>query len=157
MSEPNDLEPKEVNPKAEVMVDAPAGAEAFAAAHGHDSHDSHHSLVGVEKESINVGLVMGIVLGTVVIVAGLVAFAFTMTEVTSRKTNEVIMAQADYPELREARAAAASQLTQYDVVSAAEGIYQIPIDQAMNLMANEAYQNQDGSAISDEVVLIPPQ
>lgn len=84
MSESKDQVSQEVNPKTEILVDAPAGAEAFANAEG---HDSHHSLVGVEKESINVGLVLGIVLGTVVIVTALVSFAFSITEVTTREAN----------------------------------------------------------------------
>ena len=145
---------KDVNPKAEILVDAPAGAEAFAAAEG---HDSHHSFVGVEKESINVGLVMGIVLGTVVIVTVLVSFAFTMTEVTVRETNELIISQTEYPELREVKAAAANKLTQYDVVNADAGKFQIPIDQAIVLMANEEYQNQAQKSYSEELVLLPPQ
>ena len=154
MSESKDQVSKEVNPKAEIMVDAPAGAEAFAAAEG---HDSHHSLVGVEKESINVGLVMGIVLGTVVIVSGLVAFAFTVTEVTVRETSEILISQTEYPELREVRAAAANRLTQYNVVNADAETYQIPIDQAINLMANEEYQNRDENSYSSELVLLPSQ
>ena len=152
MPEPKDIEPGNVNPKAEFLVDAPAGAEAFAATEG---HESHHALVGVEKEAVNVGLVLGIVFGTVVIVTSLVAFAFTMTEVTSRETVALINAQTDYPELRDARAAAAARLAQYNVVNAQEEKYQIPIDQAINLIVNEQHQNQTTADYTSELVLLP--
>ncbi len=136
MPEPKDIDPEEASPESEMLVDAPAGAEAFAATEG---HDSHHALVGVEKESINVNLILGIVLGTVVIVTGLVVFAFTMTEVTSRERQVLMAAQTDYPELREVRAAAATRLEQYNVVNAQENTFQIPIDQAINLIVNEQH------------------
>ena len=153
MPEPKNTDPKDVNPKPELLVDAPEGAEAFAAST--DGHESHHALVGVEKEAVNVGVVMGIVFGTVVIVSSLVAFAFTMTEVTQRETLALINAQTDYPELREARAAAASRLAQYNIVNAQEETYQIPIDQAINLIVNEQYLNQDDTDYTSELVLLP--
>lgn len=152
MSQSKDLESKDVNPKEELLVDAPSGAEAFASTEG---HDSHHSFVGVEKESINVGLVLGIVLGTVVIVSGLVAFAFTMTEVTARETVANVIAATDYPELREVEAAAAASLTQYNIVNAQEQTFQIPIDQAINLIVNEQYQLSEDLEYSEELVLLP--
>lgn len=152
MSNPKGSEPKEVNPEGEILVDAPAGAEAFAAAEG---HDSHHAFVGVEKESINVRVVFGIVLGTVVIVVGLIAVGFTATEVTTRDTVAQIAAEADYPEIREIRAAAAARLDQYDVVDAEAETFQIPIDQAINLIVNEEYQSQAGKSYTDELVLLP--
>ncbi len=152
MSNPKGSEPKEVNPEGELLVDAPAGAEAFAAAEG---HESHHSFVGVEKESINVGVVFGIVLGTVVIVIALIAVGFTATEVATTNRVASIAAEADYPEIREIQAAAAARLDQYDVVDAEAATFQIPIDQAINLIVNEEYQNQADKNYTDEIVLLP--
>ena len=152
MPEPKDTEPKDANPKAELLVDAQSGAEAFAATEG---HESHQALVGVEKEAVNVGMVLGVVFGTVIIVSSLVTFAFTMAEVTSRETLARINAQADYPELREVRADASTRLAQYNIVNAQEETYQIPIDQAINLIVNEQYQNQDVADYSSELVLLP--
>lgn len=147
-----DKEPKNVDPKSDIMVDAPAGAEAFASTEG---HDSHHALVGVEKESVDTSLLFGIILGTVVIVITLVIIAFTITDVKSRQYVSESVAAIDYPELREVRAAAASQLTQYGVVDAEGTSFRIPIDRAIDLMANEQHQNGDAGSYSDEVVLLP--
>ena len=147
-----DKEPKDVDPKSDLMVDAPAGAEAFASGEG---HDAHHALVGVEKESVDTSLLFGVILGTVVIVVTLVIIAFTITEVKSRSTLSERIAATEYPELREVRAAAASLLTKYEVVDAESQTYRIPIEQAINLMANEQHQNGGDGAYTDEVVLLP--
>lgn len=147
-----DKEPKNVDPKSDLMVDAPAGAEAFASTEG---HDSHHALVGVEKESVDTSLLLGIVTGTVVVVITLVTIAFIITDVNSRRYASEQVAATDYPELREVRAAAASQLTQYDVVDPESQTFRIPVEQAINLMANEQHQDGDVEAYTDEVVLLP--
>ncbi len=133
------------------MVDAPGGAEAFAEVEGHDAH----GVVGVEKESISVPLVLAIVAVTIVIVIGLVSTAFTITIVNSQETLANSAAANEYPELREVEAAAAAALTQYDVVDAEAGVFQIPIDQAIDLMVNEAYENQAAGDYTDELVLQP--
>ena len=152
MSNPKGSEPKEVNPEGEILVDAPEGAEAFAAVEG---DDSHHAIVGVEKESINISLIFGIVVGTVVIVIALITVGFTATEYTTRNWVAQSAAEIDYPELREVRAAAASKLDQYGVVDADAATYQIPIDQAINLIVNEQYQNQEVKNYTEEIVLLP--
>ncbi len=141
-----------MDPKSDLMVDAPAGAEAFASTEG---HDVHHGLVGVEKESVDTSLLFGIILGTVAIVITLVIIAFMITDVKSRQFVSENVSSTDYPELREVRAAAASQLTQYDVVNAESNSFRIPIDRAIDLMANEQHQNGDAGSYTDEVVLLP--
>ncbi len=140
-----------MDPKSDLMVDAPAGAEAFAATEGHDAH----GLVGVEKESVDISLLFGIIVGTVVIVVALIIIAFTITEVKSRQFESDNIEATDYPELREVRAAAASQLTQYDVVDAENNSFRIPIDRAIDLMANEQHESGSDGSYSDEVVLLP--
>ncbi len=147
MSESKDIDPQD---EAALMVDAPSGAEAFA---GAESDDTHHGLVGVEKESISVPLVVAIVAVTVVVIAGLVITGFTLTKMESQETLANSVSANEYPELREVEAAAAAALTQYDVVDADAGVFQIPIDQAIDLMVNEAYANQQGGSYSSELVL----
>ncbi|MEM8488617.1 MAG: hypothetical protein AAF564_23920 [Bacteroidota bacterium] len=147
MSESKDIDPQD---QAALMVDAPGGAEAFA---GAESDDLHHGLVGVEKESISVPLVLAIVVVTVVIVTGLVITGFTLTKMTSQETLANSSSASEYPELRDVEAAAAAALTQYGVVDAEAGVFQIPIDQAIDLMVNEAYANQEAGNYTNELVL----
>ena len=152
MAEQHNMESPETNPDAGLMIDAPLAAEAMAT---EEAGHVHHHFVGVEDESVNTGLVMGIVLGVVVVVTGLVLFAFTITETTSQEIRQRVIAEAGYPDLREARAAAAARLTQYDDVDAASGIYRIPVDRAIDLMVNEHYQQQADGAFTDELKLLP--
>jgi hypothetical protein len=91
-----------------------------------------------------------------VIVAGLVLFGFTLTEVTSRDIRTRVLAETTYPELREARASAAGRLTQFGVVDQAQGVYRSPIDRAIDLMVNEQFQNGGAGDYSDELRLLPP-
>lgn len=147
MSESKDIDPQD---EAALMVDAPGGAEAFAEA---DSHDAHHGLVGVEKESISVPLVVAIIAVTLVVVTGLVITGFTLTIMKSQETLANSVSASEYPELREVEAAAAAALTQYDVVDADAGVFQIPIDQAIDLMVNEAHADQQGGNYTGELVL----
>ena len=152
MSEQKNIESSALDPDSGLMIDAPLAAGAMAS---EDAHGSHHNYVGVEKESVNAGAVIGIVLGVVVIVTGLVLFAFTITEVTSRETLANAVAEAGYPDLREARASAAGLLTQYDVIDAEAATFRIPIDEAINLIVNEEYQKQAEGEYSDELRLLP--
>ncbi len=153
MSDPKDMDPQEEQQNVELMVDAPAGADAFAEA---ESDEGHHAFVGVEKESINVGLVSGIIVVTIVIVTALIIIAFTLTDVTSTETIATVIAETDYPELREVEAAAANQLMQYGIVDQDAQVFQIPIDRAIDLMVNEEFEQRGEQAYSDELVLIPP-
>lgn len=143
-------EDKEPEKAEDMMVDDQAGAEAFAAAEG---HDGHHALVGVEKEAINVGLVFGIILGTVVVVLGLIFAGFSLTDVKSRQLKAEAMSGADYPELREVRAASIDKIDKFDVVDGEEGVYKIPVDHAIDLMVNEAHEAGDDEGDSDQLKL----
>lgn len=130
-------------------------ASADAVETGHEDH--HHVEFSVEAESLNVKLIGGIVLGTVIVVLGLILVGFTITEVTSRELVAESIAQTTYPELREARAAATARLMKYEVVDAANGVYRMPIDRAIDLMVNEQFQNKDEMSYSSELQLLPDQ
>ena len=76
-------------------------------------HEGHAGTEGVQEELVNVGFIMGIVLGTVVIVFGLILFGFTLTEVTSRDIRAQVLSATSYPDLREARASAAGSTSTF--------------------------------------------
>lgn len=122
---------------------------------GHDEH--HHVEFSVEAESLDAKLIGGIVFGTAIVVVGLILVGFTITEVTSREMIAEAVAQTSYPEIREARAAATSRLTKYEVIDATNGVYRMPIDRAIDLMVNEQFQNRDEAAFSSELQLLPAQ
>ena len=152
MSEEKNIPPSASKPDSELMVDAPQAAEAMAS---EESSAGHHHFVGVEKESIDAKLIFGIVAGVTVIVVGLVILAFTITGVTSQELRAQAVAEVDYPELREANAAAAARLMGYDVVDAESGTFRIPIERAIDLMVNEHHANRTGGPVSNELKLVP--
>lgn len=122
----------------------------------HDTHDHHGGPTDVENEGINTGVVFGIMLGTIVIVIMLVMVGFTVTGVKSLEIRNAATAAIQYPELRDVRAEAASRLSHYATVDAANGIYQIPIQEAMKAIANETYTEGAQPAHSTELRLAQP-
>ncbi len=69
-------------------------------------------------------------------------------------TQKVAIAQisvSGYPELRQTEIDAARQLTQYQVLNDAERTYQIPLDQAQQLMINEAQTGGSARQTSTEL------
>ncbi|MDZ4700903.1 MAG: hypothetical protein SH809_14435 [Rhodothermales bacterium] len=122
----------------------------------HDAHDHHGGPTDIENEGINASFVFGIMLGTIVIVIMLVAVGFTVTSVKSLEIRNVATAAIQYPELRSLRADAASRLSHYATVDAGSGVYQIPIQEAMKAIANEAYAKGMQAAHSSEPRLAQP-
>ena len=120
-----------------------------------DAHGAHGGPTEVESEGISAGFLFGIIAGTIVVVVILVIVGFTVATVKSQEIRDQVTMDIQYPELRDVRAEAAARLNHYAVVDAENDVYQVPIDQAMRLMANEAYQQQAG-AISGELTLTQP-
>lgn len=109
--------------------------------------------LGVQDEGINVAPILGVI---GVIMAFVVVAVIAMFQITNLEHTKVELASASYsghPELQQLRMDAAEALTQYAVVDEAAGVYRIPVDQAMQLMLNEA-QGQSGN-YSNELVLGP--
>ncbi len=122
----------------------------------HEAHENHGGPTDVENEGINAGFVFGIMLGTIVIVIMLVTVGFTVTGVKRLEIRNAATAAIQYPELRDVRAAATSRLTHYAAVDAANGVYQIPIAEAMKVIANETYAQGAQPAHSTELRLAQP-
>lgn len=80
---------------------------------------------------------------TVVVIAGVqISYAeFASAEVAATETT-------GYPKLRESRVAGRALLTKNEVVDAANGVYRIPIERAMQLVILES-----GSGTTSEITL----
>jgi hypothetical protein len=97
---------------------------------------------GYEKRDVNVrGIVTGMIIGVLVIVVSLIGLNQLYVLTREEVVKENVLSQMD-PRLRELRARDTRILTTYGVVDKARGLYRIPIDRAMELMAEEAYQKQ---------------
>ena len=111
--------------------------------------------LGVAHEGIEAGQIIGFFLATaVVLVLGILAL-IQFFDITADTVRFEMAGLSGYPELRESRLESVRRLSEYGAVEGAPDRYRIPIDRAMELMANEAYQNADDAAYSDELELIP--
>lgn len=126
------------------------GAKAEAAAElTHDQkYVDEEAELGVEHEGVEAGQILGFALATAVAL-GLAIFAlFQYVDIVADETRFTATGSSGYPELREAELNATRQLSQYGVVDEQEGVYRIPVDRAIEIMANEARQS-DGEYSSE--------
>ena len=107
---------------------------------------------GVQPEEMNSGLLVQIVLGVAVIVVVLVIVVFQIMNLEVQTVQAQLAEGVGAEALAEVELAGAQKLTRYAVIDAEAGVYQIPIERAMELMASETYQ-QPRQDYSDELQL----
>jgi capsular polysaccharide biosynthesis protein len=104
-------------------------------------HLSHaHGSDGYERSDVNVKM---IVIVAVLIVAFLAVSLLVLDQYFEYVTQETIYKEQLAPQsvaLRDLRAREAETLNSYKVLDSAKGVYQIPIDRAMQLIAEESYK-----------------
>ncbi len=92
---------------------------------------------GVAYEGVAAGQIMGISAAIIAVILVAVAIIFGWFGQVRQETQAEAAQARDYRELREG---GEEQLEEYRVVDEEEGVYRIPIDRAMNLVATEEYQ-----------------
>ena len=147
LDRPDDAE--DLGPGAELFK--AAGVEAAAEATGDESEElkQEELAYGVESEGVEAGQILGFVAVVIVAVILIVITIFFWTDTTAQRVQEVVITTAGYPELQETEVEAAQLLTQYEVVSEEEGVYRIPIDRAIDLVADEEYRQPRRSYSSE--------
>ncbi len=103
-------------------------------------HDQLHNPGGYEKRDVNMKLVL---LWTVASVLFIVISLVLIDSFFVLTTEDVVYQSVLKPQavtLRELRAREDQTLNSYKVLDPAKGIYQIPIERAMELVADEAYR-----------------
>lgn len=101
--------------------------------------------MGVAYEGIPTGQIMSIAFTLLLIIGIAVVILFVWTSTTAQAVREATVSPDQYTQLRETEAQAAQKLTQYEVIDEQNGVYRIPIDRAMDLMATQAYQDENRS------------
>lgn len=94
--------------------------------------------MGYEKKDVNVKMIIGVGLTSVIIL--IIIFVILNDYFTVMETEAVYEAQLK-PEsamLKELRTEDEKILTTYKLIDAEKGVYRIPIDRAMHLLAEEA-------------------
>ncbi len=107
---------------------------------------------GVEPENMNSGLLVQIVLGVAAIVVILVIVVFQIMNLEVQTVQAQLAENVGAQALAEVELNGAQKLNRYELLDAEAGIYQIPIERAMELMASETYQ-QPRQNYTDELTL----
>ncbi len=114
-----------------------ATEEAKAELTGH-----YEAVEEVEPEGLPAGEILGMMIAIFVALIVLVVALYQLVRLQELSTYMALTEEVSYP-IREKREMEGRQkLTQYGVVDPERGIYRIPIDRAMELMVNEAWESQ---------------
>lgn len=97
---------------------------------------------GVAYEGVAARQIMGITGSIILVILVAVAIIFGWFDQVSQDMRQLTVADMDSQPIRQAEVEATQQLQQYGVVDKEEGVYRIPIDRAMDLVATEEYQQQ---------------
>ncbi len=97
---------------------------------------------GVAYEGVAASQIIGISASIIVVVLVAVAILFGWFGQVSQNEQISAVERQQYRQIRQAELEATQQLQQYGVVDEDEGVYRIPIDRAMDLIATEEYQQR---------------
>ncbi len=99
------------------------------------------SVMSYEKKDVNVSKIVGFTIVIIVFLVAVIVFLneFFIFEVENIKQERNNVAST---ELRDLRAAEVETLNSYKVLNADKNEYQIPIERAMKLLADEAYEKR---------------
>jgi hypothetical protein len=117
--------------------------EVRAEVTGDTSYSDQEEEMGVEHEGIEASQILALTVVTIVIIGVLIAVLFQLYGSSTSNLRQDVAATANYPELRETRVQAERLLTQFERVENEEGVYRIPIDQAMELLVRESQTAED--------------
>ncbi len=96
------------------------------------SHDTH-SHGGYEKKDVNVPMLMWISIGVVVLIVFSVLFVQQYVTMETEQAAYEIRLKPDNPQLLDLQAHELSELAATKVLDSAKGLYQIPIERAIEL------------------------
>jgi hypothetical protein len=102
-----------------------------------DSGDS-----GYEKRDIKVGKVLFWAITATVMLVIVIIFSIDYFNVTREELVYEAVLRPESAALRELRAREIEELLSYAITNTEKGIYRIPIEQAMKLMAEEAFRSK---------------
>jgi hypothetical protein len=97
---------------------------------------------GVAYEGVAASQIMGISGSIILVILVAIAIIFGWFGQVTQTTASEAADQQQYQQIRQAEMEMTQQLQQYGVVDEEEGVYRIPIDRAMDLMATEEDQRR---------------
>lgn len=104
---------------------------------------------GVAYEGIAANQIMAIAVSILVVILIAVAVLFGWYGQVAQDTQASATSGQNYEMLQQSETEAQQDLTQYEVVDEEEGVYQIPIDRAMDVIATEEYERTQAGSGTD--------
>lgn len=141
-------------PAAHLFASAAQTALHEAGVRHDDAWADELTAEGVEPEGMEAGQILGIAVAVLVSLFVISFIVYNWKGTVQDKAEFAVSSSAinpdpnvaRYPVLAQADANAANALDGYEVLDAASGTYRIPIDQAIQIMANEYVQHADSVA-----------
>ena len=118
--------------------------EVAAEVTGDSEYYAQEEELGVEHEAIGVSQILGFIGAIIAVLILIIIFVFQIVNISELRTYESAVLESGYPELRQVRVEAAREMTQYEILNDAEGIYQIPVDRAMELLVDQERSEPEG-------------
>ena len=101
---------------------------------------------GYETKDVNITKIVMFGLGGIALLVIIVVFVFDVFTTGREEAVYNAVLKPGSPALRELHAHEAEFLFSYGVVDATKGVYRIPIDRAIGLMAEEAFERRSGKS-----------
>ncbi len=109
-----------------------------------ENHNSRHGSSGYEKSDVNITKILVVAVAIVVFIAVFLIWLRSYFVLTSEVETYQTVLSPQSTTLRELRAHEDEVLNSYKLLDPAKGIYQIPINRAMEVMADEAFATKAG-------------
>ena len=97
---------------------------------------------GYEKSDVNVSKIIAYTILVMVLLGGIIVGVNEYFTYYSRQLEFEIILNKQSAELKELRAKEEKILNGYELLDDSKGIYRIPIERAMKIIADEAYEKQ---------------
>ena len=134
-----------------------AAVEVAAEVTGDEKYAEEEEDLGVEHEGVEAAQILGLTLAIAMALALSIVALFQYFNITAQSARFEAAGMSGYPTLRENNFDALQKLSGFAAVEGEADRYRIPIDHAIELMANEAYLNENGAAYSTELSLLPEE
>ncbi len=105
----------------------------------HHGHDSGHAGAGYEKSDVAIGRLVLVTLASVIFTVTMIVVLFQYFSVEKEAQFQLVVYAPESMPLRELRAKEDADLSSYGIVDDSLHHYRIPIERAMELVANEAF------------------
>jgi hypothetical protein len=132
----------------------PPGAPEHAAPAGESAVEETIPTDGVQYEGVGAGPIIAFIFVSLLFIGLVVWAGIGWFRAEAQQAHAAAAVDLNYPDLRQVELSAARLLNQYEVVNAAQGVYRIPLDRAIDLIVDETDQAPAG-AYSQELRLAP--